>query len=593
MDFNLTIISWILFSTFIVTGSIAIYSHVKGYSNHQLYFTLMMVMIAEWSLMSMLESAAVTIPSKVFWSKLEYIGALSTGVFFLRYALGVAEIRESRIKKNFWAFWILPFIIVCLAATNEFHNLIWTGFEWSPDGVNILIYKHGPAFYIGIIYSLILVLVAQIVIIRAHPEMPLSFRRQARSVILACIFPFVAALIYTTGYTLMEGLNITVLSFSVSGIIILFGITRYRIFDIAPFARKRLTEIMQDAIIVVDSDAKIIYHNPSASSLLQIESKYFYSDLAGISWLYKPCATLLEQSTAQSDIIIQNEEKEWFYVQVLNMNDDHSNLKAKLLVIRNITRIKTLEIQTQRLNEELTTSHDQLLTINAQKNKIISIIGHDLKTPFHQISSLSGILMNDLESFSREEITGLLGDISTASGNGLGVLTSLLDWAKEQRRHSAINPELFTIHELIRAVAAETAPGIAAKELTVDFEMNENSTVFADRNMVMVALRNLVSNAIKFSYAGGRILIQVQTDGSKTLIKVSDDGIGIEEDNLKQLFSGQGNTSLPGTAGETGTGLGLMLVSELIVSNKGRIDAESKAGKGTKFTITLPATFPD
>lgn len=201
--------------------------------------------------------------------------------------------------------------------------------------------------------------------------------------------------------------------------------------------------------------------------------------------------------------------------------------------------------------------------------------------------------MNDLESFSREEITGLLGDISTASGNGLGVLTSLLDWAKEQRRHSAINPELFTIHELIRAVAAETAPGIAAKELTVDFEMNENSTVFADRNMVMVALRNLVSNAIKFSYAGGRILIQVQTDGSKTLIKVSDDGIGIEEDNLKQLFSGQGNTSLPGTAGETGTGLGLMLVSELIVSNKGRIDAESKAGKGTKFTITLPATFPD
>jgi len=593
MDFNLTIISWILFSTFIVSGSIAIYSHLKGYSNHQLYFTLMMVMIAEWSLMSMLESAAVTIPSKVFWSKLEYIGALSTGVFFLRYALGVAEIRESRIKKNFWAFWILPFIIVCLAATNEFHNLIWTGFEWSPDGVNILIYKHGPAFYIGIIYSLILVLIAQVVIIRAHPEMPLSFRRQARSVILACIFPFVAALIYTTGYTLMEGLNITVLSFSVSGIIILFGITRYRIFDIAPFARKRLTEIMQDAIIVVDNDAKIIYHNPSASSLLQIESKYFYSDLTGIPWLFIPCAPLLEQNTAQSDIIIQNEDKEWFFVQVLNMNDDHSDLKANLLVIRNITRIKTLEIQTQRLNEELTSSHDQLLAINAQKNKIISIIGHDLKTPFHQISSLSGILMDDLNAFSREEITGLLGDISTASENGLGVLTSLLNWAKEQRRHSAINPELFTTHELIRAVVAEAAPGIAAKELSVDFEMNENSTVFADRNMVMVALRNLLSNAIKFSYAGGRIVIQVQTRESKTLIKVSDDGIGIEEENLQQLFSGQGNTSLPGTAGETGTGLGLMLVSDLIVSNKGRIDAESKAGKGTIFTITLPATIPD
>lgn len=104
MDLTFTVVSWILFATAVISGIIAIYSHLKGYSNHQIYFTLMMIMIAEWAIMSTLESAALEIPSKIFWSELEYIGALTSSVFFLRYAIGVAEIRNKWLTRYFFIF---------------------------------------------------------------------------------------------------------------------------------------------------------------------------------------------------------------------------------------------------------------------------------------------------------------------------------------------------------------------------------------------------------------------------------------------------------------------------------------------------------
>jgi hypothetical protein len=170
MELNFTFISWILLATCLSSGGIAIYSHLKGYSNHQVYFTLLMLMIAEWSLMSTLESASITIQAKVFWSKLEYIGAMTTPVFFLRYAIGIAEIRNHWLTRKYWSFWLLPFLVIILTAINELHHLTWIRFTWSEAGNNILTYHHGPVFYAGMAYSLILVLIAQALIIKALPD---------------------------------------------------------------------------------------------------------------------------------------------------------------------------------------------------------------------------------------------------------------------------------------------------------------------------------------------------------------------------------------------------------------------------------------
>lgn len=590
MELNFTIISWILLGTFISSGGIAIYSHLKGYSNHQIYFTLLMLMIAEWSLMSTLESASVTIEAKIFWSKLEYIGAMTSPVFFLRYAIGIAEIRNHWLTKKYWLFWLIPFFVIILTALNELHHLTWVSFKWSEAGKNILSYHHGMVFYAGMAYSLTLVLFAQILIIKALPDLPATFKRQAWSIIIACIFPFTAALIYVTGHTPLEGLNITILSFSISGLVLLFGITRYRMFDIAPFARRRLTEILNDAILLVDKDLKIIYHNPAASKLLQLGLKYFYSDLRKVGWLHDACFSYLENDREDKEILTNTADNEWYNIKIIRILDDRNVFQANLLIITNTSARKKLELQTNRLNEELTFSHKRLLAINSQKDKIMSIIGHDLKTPFHQIISLSQILREGIDGFSKKEILALLDDMAHASENGMKTLQDLLNWASGQRENVVVNFRNLHLYPLIDSIIQSLRLSAAAKQLGFVTDIAEDALIFADEKMVTVAFRNLLSNAIKFSRQGGKITITYVKRDEGAQILFTDEGIGIEEKDLKKLFAGGINDSRPGTNGETGSGLGLMLCREMIHNNKGSIEVKSRPGKGTTFTVILPVT---
>ncbi|MCO5263352.1 MAG: ATP-binding protein [Lentimicrobium sp.] len=590
MELNFTIISWILLGTFISSGGIAIYSHLKGYSNHQIYFTLLMLMIAEWSLMSTLESASVTIEAKIFWSKLEYIGAMTSPVFFLRYAIGIAEIRNHWLTKKYWLFWLIPFFVIILTALNELHHLTWVSFKWSEAGKNILSYHHGMVFYAGMAYSLTLVLFAQILIIKALPDLPATFKRQAWSIIIACIFPFTAALIYVTGHTPLEGLNITILSFSISGLVLLFGITRYRMFDIAPFARRRLTEILNDAILLVDKDLKIIYHNPAASKLLQLGLKYFYSDLRKVGWLHDACFSYLENDREDKEILTNTADNEWYNIKIIRILDDRNVFQANLLIITNTSARKKLELQTNRLNEELTISHKRLLAINSQKDKIMSIIGHDLKTPFHQIISLSQILREGIDGFSKKEILALLDDMAHASENGMKTLQDLLNWASGQRENVVVNFRNLHLYPLIDSIIQSLRLSAAAKQLGFVTDIAEDALIYADEKMVTVAFRNLLSNAIKFSRQGGKITITYVKRDEGAQILFTDEGIGIEEKDLKKLFAGGINDSRPGTNGETGSGLGLMLCREMIHNNKGSIEVKSRPGKGTTFTVILPVT---
>lgn len=590
MELNFTIISWILLGTFISSGGIAIYSHLKGYSNHQIYFTLLMLMVAEWSLMSTLESASVAIEAKIFWSKLEYIGAMTSPVFFLRYAIGIAEIRNHWLTKKYWLFWLIPFFVIILTALNELHHLTWVSFKWSEAGKNILSYHHGMVFYAGMAYSLTLVLFAQILIIKALPDLPATFKRQAWSIIIACIFPFTAALIYVTGHTPLEGLNITILSFSISGLVLLFGITRYRMFDIAPFARRRLTEILNDAILLVDKDLKIIYHNPAASKLLQLGLKYFYSDLRKVGWLHDACFSYLENDREDKEILTNTADNEWYNIKIIRILDDRNVFQANLLIITNTSARKKLELQTNRLNEELTFSHKRLLAINSQKDKIMSIIGHDLKTPFHQIISLSQILREGIDGFSKKEILALLDDMAHASENGMKTLQDLLNWASGQRENVVVNFRNLHLYPLIDSIIQSLRLSAAAKQLGFVTDIAEDALIYADEKMVTVAFRNLLSNAIKFSRQGGKITITYVKRDEGAQILFTDEGIGIEEKDLKKLFAGGINDSRPGTNGETGSGLGLMLCREMIHNNKGSIEVKSRPGKGTTFTVILPVT---
>lgn len=589
MDLVFNYISWILFFNFIIAAGISIFSFLKGYSKSHIHFTLMMLMIAEWSFAATFESAVTSIDSKVLWSQIEYIGACATAVFFLKYAFGFAKSRSQKFRKNFSVFWIIPVAIVLLVFTNRYHHLVWTGFNWSPAGNNILSYVHGPAFYLMIIYSLGLVITGIAFIITSLPNMPVAYKAQSRSVIVASVFPFLATFLYSVGLTPVEGLDITVISFVVTGLVLLFGISRYNIFSILPLARNKIAEKMHDGVVITDAEYKIIFYNPAAKKMLSLNNELHFSDLREIEWLFNHCQSYSNEPEKETELQMGGNTGRWFSVSVISIGNDHNSTKGKLLVMRDITNRKTLETETRNLISELHQSQKELQELNSQKDKLMSIIAHDLRTPFHQILSFARMLSEDIEIFTQEEIKSMAEGILQAGEQGTVILEDLLSWARTQRNTTEIIPTEISPVTLLEEIIPVFAIPAREKQLKISINGDKNVLVVANRNMAGIVFRNLIANALKFSRQGGEIQLNIIKGTELHSIQVTDFGIGIPDNDLPKLFNIDIKYTRNGTAGEPGTGLGLILCKDLVTRNKGELNVVSKQGEGSTFTVKLPA----
>jgi signal transduction histidine kinase len=582
-------ISWIIFFNFLIAVGISIFSFLKGYSKTHRNFTLMMLMIAEWSLAATFESAALTIESKILWSQIEYFGACSTAVFFLKYAFGFSKKRSQTLIKNFQVFWIIPVIIILLAFTNHYHHLVWTGFEWSPAGRNILTYIHGPAFYVMIAYSLGLVLTGLIFIISSQNVMPAAYKAQAKSVIIASIFPFLATLSYAIGLTPVEGLDISVISFVATGVALLFGIYRYNIFSILPLARSKIIGIMQEGVIITDKDYKIIFFNPSAQKMLSLSADLLFYDLREIEWLFGFCCNIKSETEQEVEIRSEKDKDRWFSVSVIMIGDNKETAEGNLIVLKDITNRKILETEARNLISELNQSQAELLELNSQKDKLMSIIAHDLRTPFHQILSFARMLTEDIEIYSQEEIKTMTEGILQAGEHGAKILEDLLSWARTQRNTIEVIPTEISIAQVLNEIIPVFAASANDKQIKISINGDKDAMAITNRNMSNILFRNLIANALKFSNPGGEIQLNITKGNDFHTIEVRDFGIGIPENDLPKLFNTDVKYTRTGTAGESGTGLGLILCKELVVKNKGTLEVISKQGEGSSFIVKLPA----
>ena len=222
------------------------------------------------------------------------------------------------------------------------------------------------------------------------------------------------------------------------------------------------------------------------------------------------------------------------------------------------------------------------------KDKFFSIIAHDLKGPFQGILGLTDILMKNYEECTFEERKNYINAIHNSSKNFYNLLENLLYWARTQLEHISMEQSEFNMAELIQKNKKLLEENYLKKNITVSEEYAADADVFADRNMIDTVVRNLLSNAIKFSHEGGKIYVRISGNGSKKEVSIRDVGIGMTKEEQNNLFQIDKSYSKPGTTGEIGTGLGLILCHEFIVKNGGKIWVESDSGKGSTFYFTLP-----
>ncbi len=244
-----------------------------------------------------------------------------------------------------------------------------------------------------------------------------------------------------------------------------------------------------------------------------------------------------------------------------------------------------------QLNAKLVESEERLKELNASKDKFFSIIAHDLKGPFQNLIGYSQLLVQEFENLSSDEIREMSVDLYNSAKNLYRLLENLLQWSRLQRGVIEFNPIKFEIilvvsqnFDLLQNIAKE-------KNISLVSNVPENLTVYADLNMINTVIRNLLSNALKFTNCGGKIeLNAAPTNDNYVKIEIKDNGVGMSEEFVGNIFRIDSYKSTPGTNNEQGTGLGLILCKDFIEKNKGKITVESKLGEGTTFTILLPAS---
>lgn len=315
-------------------------------------------------------------------------------------------------------------------------------------------------------------------------------------------------------------------------------------------------------------DSALYYHEKYHSLKDSIVTKEEIIKLGELESLIK-----IEKAERDKEIIqkeLENQTKQRNYLIIIAIL---SILLAIILLIRYFDK--------KKISEELN-------SINIVREKFFRIIAHDLREPFSATFTALGLLKEQYDDLSEAEKKEAIEMVGGLIKKDFDLLENLLMWAKNQRKEIKFKPDKLTLKPIINKIIQLIETRLNSKNISLDIEISESFEVFADEQMLNTIFRNIIFNAVKFTNINGHIKISGECLNGNCVIKVADDGVGMDKDTVKDLFALDRKTVSKGTAGESGSGLGMILVKEFVDAHKGTITIESEPGKGTTVILSLP-----
>jgi len=351
-----------------------------------------------------------------------------------------------------------------------------------------------------------------------------------------------------------------------------------------------LIKHLPQRIFVKDPESRYILCNDIYSRDLGIDPK----DIVGkndFDFFQKELAEKYrgdDQKVVSEGIQKEDEEKysianqqRWTHVIKVPYRDSNDRIIGVLGIFEDITERKLRQ-------EEIILKNDLLQTMNAEKDKFFSIIAHDLRSPLSAFVSTTQMLSEEIQSMNIEEIKKVAMNLSASATNIYSLLENLLEWSMLRRDGLDFVPEKLNLARKVKQCIDILSESARKKEIRIGISIPEDIDIFADKHMFDTILRNLVSNAIKFSPSGARVIISALSNEKDVIeVKVEDTGIGMSSEMSGKLFVLDQQTSRKGTNGEPSTGLGLLLCKEFIEKNGGKISVRSEVGKGSIFSFTV------
>ena len=302
-----------------------------------------------------------------------------------------------------------------------------------------------------------------------------------------------------------------------------------------------------------------------------------------------------ESSFPKLTIPVEFNGKKW--VLLFTRSGEHVSFLHKNIIIIIISGIiisvllfllSFLLFKIKNRAQQIKQQNELLSQMNAEKDKFFSIIAHDLKSPFCTIAGFSERLVEQINAKNNAGIEKFAQIILKSSNNAMNLLMNLLEWSQSKTGRMVYDPEVFVLEELIDETISQSTIIAGQKSIAINKDLSVQTTVYADKYMISTVLRNLISNAIKFTKSGGKITISATKDQNVMVISVTDTGLGISKESIGKLFHLDQNISTSGTENEKGTGLGLILCKEFVEKHAGSIWVESELEKGSAFYFTIP-----
>lgn len=267
----------------------------------------------------------------------------------------------------------------------------------------------------------------------------------------------------------------------------------------------------------------------------------------------------------------------------------HSRKKINALLSQENELVRSQKEEIMAQKQEIAVQNQQLEAVNATKDKLFSIISHDLRSPLHTLQGTLDLLREG--ALTDEEISEITGLLYKKVRHTSDLIDNLLNWAMSQMEGLRMSPEEVDLYDLVQANLELFMPQAAEKGIVLENHIGMPVQVWVDKNMMLLVLRNLLNNAIKFTHVNGSVSILSQLQDDKVIICVQDTGIGIDSDRIEKLFKELSVFTTNGTLNEKGTGLGLLLCKDFVEKNGGTIWVESNPAKGARFCFTVPLVF--
>lgn len=566
--------------------------------------SLLSMSTAIWLIGQRMELVSQTLPAALAWIRIELFGIVLLPLAWLWFAAEYTGSLPWLNRRRLAFLAIMPASSLAVALTNEYHSLFWTSLTLRVENFRTIIdSRYGPWFWLTVTYAYACLSLGAYAIVRFVLQTARLFHLQTAAILVSVAAPWMVNILRLTGVIPKSAPDLTALTFAVSLGAFAWSILRLRLLEIRPIARDMVLQSMNDGVIAVDEQGRIIEVNRAAQMVIGQPASQLVGKLARdvvARWpevveRYRNVTEIAEEIEVEIDAT-----RRWFDVRVSPIYDARRMYRGRLFVWRDVTEERRIREELRRNNERLleaqhalTEARDAAEAGSRAKSAFLAHMSHEIRTPLTAIIGYCQLLEAGIERQSLEQTRSDIQAIHLAAGHLLDLVSNVLEMARIETGRSDLHCLMFDVAEVVRDVTMAAQPLLRRNRNRLRLEgVDEVEEMWGDPTRVRQILLNLVSNAAKFT-TDGEVVVRVAYVDDETppriQFQVSDNGPGIAAERMAQLFMPFAIAEHNIGREQRGAGLGLAISRHYCRLMGGELTIESAPGYGTTATFWLPA----